>query len=140
LSVYLDTSIVVPLFVSDPFGERAIEYVERGKPSVVISDFVAAEFVSAIARRVRMQILAQDEAQAAFAMFDDWEQNGTSRVEIDPADIRAVESILRRLEFPLRAPDALHIVIAQRLGAELATFDEKMAACARGLGASVVAI
>jgi predicted nucleic acid-binding protein len=40
---------------------------------------------------------------------------------------------------PLRAPDAINIAIAQRLDTAIATFDDKMAACARALGAVVTA-
>jgi uncharacterized protein len=35
---------------------------------------------------------------------------------------------------PLRAPDAIHIAMAQRVGAALVTFDRRMAAAARALG------
>jgi predicted nucleic acid-binding protein len=35
-------------------------------------------------------------------------------------------------------PDAMHIAIAQRVGTELLTFDNKMAAGARGLGTNVL--
>ena len=42
------------------------------------------------------------------------------------------------LDLPLRTPDALNIAIAQRVGADLLTFDHKMAASARSLGTTVV--
>jgi predicted nucleic acid-binding protein len=45
---------------------------------------------------------------------------------------------LRRLNLTLRTDDALHIAIAQRVGAELLTFDRPMANAARALGTSVV--
>jgi predicted nucleic acid-binding protein len=38
----------------------------------------------------------------------------------------------------LRTPDALNIAISQRVGAALATFDDKMADNARSLGVPVV--
>jgi predicted nucleic acid-binding protein len=63
-----------------------------------------------------------------------------SRLAVTPADIRMAESLLRRLDLTLRAPDALNIAITQRVGAELATFDEGMAGCARALGVSVTTI
>ncbi|HVH76374.1 MAG TPA: hypothetical protein VM755_15780 [Stellaceae bacterium] len=50
------------------------------------------------------------------------------------ADIAAADAFLRRLDLNLRAPDAINIAIAQRLGADLMTFDERMTANARALG------
>ena len=46
--------------------------------------------------------------------------------------------IARRIE--AAAPDAIHIAIAQRANADIATFDEGMANCARTLGIPVVAL
>ncbi len=54
-------------------------------------------------------------------------------------DVLAAEGFLRRLDLTLLAPDALHIAMCQRIGATLATFDEKMAASARMLGVDVAA-
>lgn len=51
--------------------------------------------------------------------------------------MKAAEAFVRRLDLTLRAPDALHIAMAQRNGAALVTFDEKMAACAKALGTLV---
>jgi predicted nucleic acid-binding protein len=56
------------------------------------------------------------------------------------ADIRAADIFLRRLDLNLRTPDAIHIAIARRLGAELATFDVRMAESAEALGAASVAV
>ena len=54
-----------------------------------------------------------------------------------PGDLAAATMFLRRLDLPLRTPDALHIAIAQRLGATLVTFDRQMAASAHALGTAV---
>jgi predicted nucleic acid-binding protein len=47
---------------------------------------------------------------------------------------------LRRLDLTPRTPDAINIAIAQRVGANLATFDVKRAAAASVLGADVAVI
>ena len=53
------------------------------------------------------------------------------------SDIAAADRILRRLDVNLRTPDALHIAIAERIGATLVTFDRQMEAGARALGMAV---
>ena len=137
---YLDTSVVAALFLADAYRERAYRILGDSEVQPAISDFVAAEFASSIARRVRMGELTKREAGDAFVDFDRWRANSVANVLMDAADMRAVEAILRRLDLPLRAPDALHIAIAQRIGAELATFDEKMASSAHTLAVPLAKI
>ncbi len=55
------------------------------------------------------------------------------------ADVKRADAVMRRLDLTLRTPDALHIAIAERIGATMATFDDKMAAAARILGLAVAA-
>jgi len=106
---------------------------------LLVSDFAIAEFASAIARHVRMRNITEPEARLAFAGFDAWTARAAQRVQADTSDISAANSLLRRLDVPLRTADALNIAITQRLGAAFATFDEKMAASAHALGATLAA-
>ena len=46
-------------------------------------------------------------------------------VEIDPGDFRVASSLLD-LPVPLRAGDALHLAVARRCGARLASLDKRM--------------
>lgn len=140
MSVYLDASVLVALFTNDPFTARADDFLRSETPVLTVSDFAAAELASAIARRVRTRELERDEAVAAFAVFDVWTPRASRRVQTSPADIVAAKAYLRRLDLTLRTPDALNIAIAQRIGASLATFDQRMADSARALGAVVVDI
>lgn len=134
LTAYLDASVLVALFTDDPFSEQADLLLRKGLPNVDISDFVAAEFVSAIGRRVRMAEISPEQAGAAFAAFDAWAAQETRRIETISADIAAADAFLRRLDLNLRTPDAINIAIGQRVGADLMAFDERMAANARALG------
>lgn len=52
--------------------------------------------------------------------------------------MRTAQALLRRLDLPLRTPDALNIAMAQRVEAALATFDIQMARAARTLGLHVL--
>jgi predicted nucleic acid-binding protein len=62
----------------------------------------------------------------------------TTPLLITSVDVTAAAGFLRRLDLTLRTQDALHIAIAQRVGAELLTFDRQMANAARALAASAV--
>ena len=134
MSLYLDASILVALFVIDPSSARAEAFLSAHPEIVVVSDFGVAEFSSAVGRRVRTRDLTQKDGQLAFSNLDTWVGRSAYRGEIATADIDAANRILRRLDVNLRTPDAIHIAISRRLDATLVTFDRRMAAGARALG------
>jgi predicted nucleic acid-binding protein len=136
-SVCFDASVIVSLFIADSQSARADVYIERDQPAPVISDFAAAEFVSAISLRVRSARLRIETARLALDKFDSWRASNATSCRLEHTDLLNADQWLRRLELPLRAPDALHIAIAQRLGFELATFDQQMSASALALGIGV---
>jgi predicted nucleic acid-binding protein len=79
------------------------------------------------------------EARETLSQFDIWRLSGTRSVLLAADDVRLAETFIRRLDLTLLAPDALHIAMAKREGAALATFDAKMAASAQNLGLDVAA-
>ena len=139
MNIYLDASVLVALFTNDPFSARADAFLRTEAPTVAISDFAAAEFASAVARRVRMAALTVGEARTAFAALDLWVARAARRIETSPADIDAATGFLRRLDLTLRTPDAINIAIAERTSSILMTFDTKMSDNAKALGLAVAA-
>jgi predicted nucleic acid-binding protein len=137
VSVYLDASVLVPLFADDPFSERVSSYLRLNPSAIVVSDFAAGEFASAIARRVRIGLLRRKEARAGFATFDSWASDSCELVPAASRDVLAATTYLRRLDLNLRLPDAVNIAMSLRLDAELATFDRATAGCARAPGAKL---
>jgi predicted nucleic acid-binding protein len=134
LKVYLDTCIVVSLFAGDSFSMRAETFTSQTSLKFLVSDFACAEFASVISRAVRTRELTKAEAKAIFRRFDVWKENRAQHIETETADVAAAEAFLRQLNVTLFAPDALHIAMAKRAGAVLATFDTKMAASVKNLG------
>jgi predicted nucleic acid-binding protein len=139
LSVYLDASVVVSLFIRDEMTERARSALRTHLGLVTVSDWTLAETVSAIARAVRTRVLDREAAQHALAGIDLWVVRAADRVEVLSTDIREAELIIRSLETTLKAPDALHIVVARRMGLPLLSFDAAMAREAAALGIEVAA-
>ena len=138
MRVYLDASVMVALLSDDALTARADALLRLQDPVLLVSDFAAAEFASALGRRVRTGGLTAAEGRTIFAVFDAWVARTAQRVEAVPADMLVAEGFLRRLDLTLRTPDALNIAIARRLDATLASFDDKMAVCARALGVEVI--
>lgn len=134
---YADTSMVVSLLILDD-GAAPAKRLLGNAAGLLVSDFMRAEFAAAVARRMRMGLLRRDEAQRAFEALDTLAGHSTA-CQAETEDMRLVEAWLRRLEVNLRAPDALHLAIAHRLGAPLLTLDTGMADAARALGIPVAA-
>jgi uncharacterized protein len=132
LSVYLDASVVVAMFTTDPHSDRA-KRLPAGE-LLIVSDLTAAEFASALAIHRRNGRATDTQVRAAYAQFDSWCALSPQRVEVVPADLRVAEAWIRRLQHPLRAPDATHLAIARRLNASLATFDEPLGRAAADFG------
>jgi uncharacterized protein len=139
VSVYLDASVLVALFTDDVLAGRADAFLRTRSPVLIVSDFAAAEFASAIARHVRMRGIKAQDAHRTFTTFDAWIARAAGRALTTSADVASAAAFLRRLDLPLRTPDALNIAIAQRIGADILTFDDQMAASARALGTTVLA-
>jgi uncharacterized protein len=137
VSLYLDTNIIIALLTPEPLSERAVEFLQNNPERLIVSDFAAAEFVSAIARRVRTRETTIEDARKDLADFEVWAARSTERTDLDPGDIGAATVYLRRLDLTLVTPDALHIAMARRLDATLVTFDRGMAAAARTLSMTV---
>jgi hypothetical protein len=141
VSLYLDASFIVPLFVDQPpLTFRATSFLENDPPELIVSDFGAAEFASAIARLVRMDLITAHQAGRLFTDFDAWTAQVALRAEITTADVDAAAASIRRLDLNLRTPDAMHVAVARRIGAALATFDDRMAENAVALGLEVLRI
>jgi uncharacterized protein len=140
VNVYLDASVLVALFTIDSFSPRAKTFLVGQEPIVIVSDFASAEFASAIGRLVRTREITLSRARRMFADMDGWLARAAKRTEAVSADIAAAQGFLRRLDLPLRTPDAINIAIAQRIDPALATFDDKMRAAAATIGISTAEI
>ena len=140
MRLYLDTNVLVSLISPDPLTPRAEAMLEqRPEARLLVSDFGRAEFVSALRRRVRTGEMSEASAHRCFGNLDRWTTEFTVRVDLLSIDVAAADALLRRMDLTIRTPDALHVVMARRLDAPLATFDGQLAAAARLVGIEVVA-
>jgi predicted nucleic acid-binding protein len=136
LTVSLDTSVLVALYAKDAHTSLARTLLARLGP-IIVSDWAAAEFSTAIRLKVRQGILSPAMLDAVEAGFDEWlEQIGARRPVLSEDHVSA-RALVRR-HAGLRAPDALHIATAMRLDAGLATFDARQAEVSRREGLTVI--
>ena len=137
MSVYLDASVVVPLFVDEDSTDRMIAWLAGGGP-VTLSDWTVAEVSSAMSHHVRRERLDPDERDAAETNLNTWLDLSVTPQAVDPEDVINARALLHRHQ-NLRTPDALHLAIVHRLGVDLATYDQDLAEAAIRDGVVVVA-
>ena len=136
MSIYLDTSVLIPTLVREPASDGVRTYLTT-RQERLISDFAAAEVASGLSRLVRTGLLTAAEGAARLSDFDAWRAATSSPADVHGADARLAYAYVRRFDLMLRAPDALHLAIANRLQATLVTLDERMERAARELGIAI---
>ena len=137
MSYLLDASLLVPLFARDALTSRAFAFVGQSLAPLIVSDWAALETVSALGVKLRAGNLNSDEARVAVQNLDQWRQNFSIPAKLEEQDVQAAYALVGGFTLNLRAPDALHLALAQRLAATLATFDVKLAGAARTVGVSI---
>jgi predicted nucleic acid-binding protein len=135
LTLYLDASALIPLFITESRTLDA-ESALRGRVPVV-SDLAIAEFSAGIARRFRMRDIREADALTVFSNFDAWVASAR-RETVTAEDLLTAITLVRRFDLGLCTPDALNLAIATRCNASVLTFDDHMARAARSLDLEVL--
>lgn len=134
VNFYLDASVIVPVLLVEPDSSTVNAWVRANTASILVSDLAAAEVSSAISLSVRTGRSTEDEARELLRDFDSWRLALDSAAELEPEDIQIADTFVRRFEFKLRAPDAIHAATAHRIGATLITLDRRLLTAAAALG------
>ena len=126
-ATYLDSSAIVKLAVQEPESSALRKYVSRRRP--LVSSTLARTEVARALMSVGLRAVQRGH-------------DVLSRLELARVNDRILVAAGRITPADIRSLDAIHLATAQQLGSDLArvvTYDEKMAAAARGLGFAVSA-
>ncbi|MGP9822676.1 type II toxin-antitoxin system VapC family toxin [Salinarimonas sp. NSM] len=135
MSVYLDTSVVVAALTKESATARIQHYIAQiDVGALLVSDWVVTEFASALAMKTRTGYLGIDDRRRASDAFDRLLLDSFVRLSVRAADFSRAADLVASDALGLRAADALHLAIADRVGAELLTLDRKLAGSAAALG------
>lgn len=136
MAVYLDTSVVMSMFIVDAHSPDARSWLARNTQPLTFSDWTAAEFTSAAAVTARAAFSPGLRAAAEQA-FNAWIAQRGGALAVTSADVRQARVLMNSTREPLRASDALHLAVVRRTGDTLAVFDVGMARAATALGIPV---
>lgn len=132
--IYLDTSVLGAIFFREPNASLVFSQVKAAHANrMVISSWTLTEMASVGAIKERMGVIDHATRQKALSSFQRFASFRLTLTEIEPADFR---SAALPIEGPggLRAGDSLHLAVARRLLAKLATLDHRLADAAPTCG------
>ena len=138
--IYLDSSLVVKLYVPETNSSAVVDFVELRKEPLVVTRHLRLEVQTAILRRVFNKTLTAQQAKQAIFHFD--RDAALGYVFEDPAlDLHKVYGQAIRLSrdwadtLGVRSMDILHVAAALELKlGEFATGDERQAQMAGKCG------
>lgn len=122
--LYLDTSLLVAALVHEAGTATALGFLQaHAKQSWLISPWVATELASALALQVRRSAITREESQEAWQRFVVLRDHRLHTLPLAAEDFEVAARLALAQATPLRAGDALHLALCQRLRLHLASFD-----------------
>lgn len=139
MTLYLDTSVLVAALTREPETRRMQDWLGGHDEGVLaISEWVTAEFSSALSIKLRAgQITAAHRAEA-LAMFSRLRADSLSVLAISGLQFRTAARFADQYAFGLRAGDALHLAICADHGATICTLDRRLSQAGIKLGVSTI--
>lgn len=132
--IYIDTSVLGAIFFREPGAADLLARLEaQRKKKLMISAWTLTEMASVGGIKQRTGAIDTGTRQQALANFQRFASMHFGTVEIEPADFRTA-AVLIESPAALRAGDALHLAVARRLGAPLASIDHRLCAATDALG------
>ena len=139
--IYFDTSALAKWYINEAHSEDVEKYIQERGP-VAISDLTVVEMRCLLARRRRERNIDTKMEMEIFATFQEDVRQRFIICHPLPHDFAAgAVNLLSRLpNIPIRTLDALHLIIAKELPADIiVTADTVMAAAAKVMGFTVTA-
>jgi uncharacterized protein len=123
--VYVDTSVLVPLFVNEPHSLAAAHWYTNERRELVTAAWCIPEFASALGIKQRTGAIDAQQAQGAWKRFERMVAADLRLLSVAPANLRRAAELVLDAASGSRAGDALHLACAEASGAKhMATFDD----------------
>lgn len=123
--VYVDTSVLVPLFLNEPYSVAVANWYARETGELVAAAWCVAEFAGALGIKQRTGAIDAQQAQRAWARFERMVAADLRLLAVAPASFHRAAELVLDAASSLRAGDALHLACAETAGAKhMATLDD----------------
>ncbi len=133
--IYLDTSLLVPLYLNEATSEAVEAFLLTAAERFVVSRWAKVEFASTLARNVRMKLQVEANVKPLMQSFDR-DMEVTYHIYTPSANdfVLAATLLLEDPTLGLRGADALHIAAAKNQQLPLYTLDKPLLRAAEALG------
>lgn len=132
--VYVDTSVLVPLFLNEPHSVAVATWYAREKGELVAAAWCVPEFASALGIKQRTGAIDTQQAQGAWARFERMVAADLRLLLVEPANFHRAAELVLDAASGLRTGDALHLACAETAGAKhMATLDDVLSRNAQRL-------
>lgn len=139
--VYVDTSVLVPLFLSEPHSAAVADWYAREKRELVSAAWCIPEFASAMGIKQRTGAIDAQQARGAWTRFERMVAADLRLLAVDASHFHRAAQLVLDATSALRAGDALHLACAEAAGAKhMATLDEVLARNAQLLKIKPIAL
>jgi hypothetical protein len=132
--IYIDTSALGAIFFREPGAADLVARLEQQrKARLMISAWTLTEMASIGGIKQRTGAIDARTRQQALANFQRFASINLGMTEMEPADFR-IAAVFIEAPIALRARDALHLAVAHRLGARIASLDRRLCDASETLG------
>ncbi|WP_345537237.1 type II toxin-antitoxin system VapC family toxin [Variovorax defluvii] len=139
--VYVDTSVLVPLFLNEAHSAAAAAWYSGEKAELVAAAWCVPEFASALGIKQRTGAIDAQHAQGAWSRFERMVAADLRLLPVEPAHFHRAAELVLDAASALRAGDALHLACAEAAGAKrMATLDDVLGRNAQRLKIKPVAL
>ena len=139
--VYVDTSVLVPLFLNEPHSLAVSDWYAHEKSELVAAAWCIPEFASALGIKRRTGAIDVQQAQGAWESFERMVAADLRLLPVEPANFHRAAELVLDAASALRAGDALHLACAEAAGAKrMATLDDALSRNAQRLKMKLVAL
>jgi uncharacterized protein len=136
---YLDTSVVIPLYIKEATSNACQTFVNTHKGQLTLSQWTMVEVYSGFSLLKRTGVLQTTDVTLLTTTLEQQSKLYFSMLDVQTPDFLTAKSYLAHNTFGLnlRAGDALHIAVAQNNSLDLVTSDSNMIKAAQTLGVGV---
>ncbi|MDE1183484.1 type II toxin-antitoxin system VapC family toxin [Paraburkholderia sp.] len=132
--VYVDTSVLVALFVNEPMSRAVANWYAACTEELGSAAWCVTEFASALGIKQRAQQISAGQGASAWGAFERLCANDLRLLPLEQQDFHQAAKLTRNAAAGLRAGDALHLAAERVAGARsIATLDNQLARGAKRL-------
>jgi len=132
--VYVDTSVLVALFLNERHSAAAADWYARETQDLAAAAWCVTEFASALGIKQRTGAIDVHQAQRAWGGFERMAAADLRLLQVAPEHFHRAAALVLDAASALRAGDALHLACAEAAGAKhMATLDEVLGRNAKRL-------